>query len=63
MQLLLMNLASSSTSYDEVSSIEKFAQENGLYEGLKTSLENARLNLKWASKNVPIILNTIEDVL
>lgn len=60
---LLSHLALSSTFDEEIKSIEKFAQENGLIEKVETSLEKAKLNLKWASKNVPTILDTIKKLL
>lgn len=62
---LLSNLAYMTTSYEEITSIEKFVQENGLNKNVmvKTALETAKLNLKWASKNIPIILDTIKKIL
>lgn len=60
---LLLKLASSSTSYEEISSIEKFAKQNGLEAKVKSALEKAKLNIKWASKNVPTILSTIKELL
>lgn len=49
---------------DEINRIQKFIQENDLEskENVKTALKNAKLNLKWASKNVPVILNEIKNI-
>lgn len=58
---ILMQMASQSTTSTEIDRIEKFAKENKL-ENIKTALENAKLNLKWADNNVPIIKDTIKQI-
>lgn len=60
---VLSHIATFSTSNEEISSIEKFAKENGLNAKVKAALETAKLNLKWDSKNVPVILFTIKKIL
>lgn len=62
---LLSKLASLLMNNEEINRIQKFVQQNDIdsKEKVKTALENAKLNLKWASKNVPIILSTIKKIL
>lgn len=62
---LLSKLASLLMTNEEINRIQKFVQQNDIdsKEKVKTALENAKLNLKWASKNVPIILSTIKEIL
>lgn len=61
---ILSKVASSSMNSDEINRIQKFIQENDLEskEKVKTALKNAKLNLKWASKNVPVILDEIKNI-
>lgn len=49
-----------STTREQIDKIEKFANENKL--NLKTALETAKLNLKWAEENVPIIKSIISQM-
>lgn len=48
---------SRSTTSKQIEKIQKFTEENGLQSNneLKLALKNAKINLKWAENNVPII--------
>lgn len=58
---ILSQIASLSTTSKEIDRIEKFAKENKL-ENIEAALKNAKLNLEWADKNVPIIKETIKKI-
>lgn len=62
---ILSKIASSATADDEINRLQKFAQENNLISNkiVKTALENAKLNLKWSSQHVPVIVETIKTLL
>lgn len=62
---ILSHLAFLSTTYDDINRIQTFARENGLdsMENVINALKNAKVNLKWASKNVPVIMDTIKKIL
>lgn len=52
--LLLIN------TREQINKIENFINDNKL--GLKSELEDAKLNLKWAEKNVPIIKHILKQL-
>lgn len=62
MPRILSQIATLSTTNDLISRIQKFAKKNGLdsMTNVKTALENTKLNLQWAEKNIPIILKAIK---
>lgn len=64
MLTILRKLATLLTSSQQIDQIQRFADENGLNtsQELKAALDNARFNLKWAEKNVPIIKNVIKQI-
>lgn len=61
----LSQIVSLSTTYDEINRIQKFAEENGLDSKIivKNALKDAKFNLKWTTKNVPIIMDIIKKIL
>ena len=60
----LIQLTSVLISNEQIDRIERFANENGLgsNEFLKDALKNARFNLKWSDKNVPIIKKVVQQM-
>ena len=62
---ILRKLATLLTNKDQIEKIQTVADQNGLYknEELKAALRNARFNLQWADKNVPIIKKAVQQML
>lgn len=60
---MLRKLAPQLTKNEQIDRIQKFANKNELNskEELKAALENAHFVLKWADKNIPIIMNAIKQ--
>lgn len=60
---ILSQILSKSTSHEQITKIQKFAESNDLESNptLKTALTNAKLNLKWAEQNVPIIKDFVKQ--
>lgn len=57
---ILSQIVSRSTTHEEIERIEKFAEENKINIGIV--LEDAKLNLQWADKNVPIITDVLKQI-
>lgn len=57
---ILMQIVSLSTTQEEIDRIERFAKENKM--NIESALTDAKLNLRWADKNVPIIKDTIKQI-
>lgn len=60
MASILSQIVSRSTTHEEIERTEKFAQENKINIGMV--LEDAKLNLQWADKNVPIITDVLKQI-
>lgn len=58
---ILSEIVSLSTVPEEIDRIEKFAKNKKL-ENMETALKNAKLNLQWSEKNVPIIKDIIKQI-
>lgn len=60
----LIQLSSVLTNSDQIDRIQKFINKNGLdaNEFLKNALDDARFNLRWAEKNVPIIKSVVQKM-
>lgn len=65
MPSVLSLLASQFTSNEQIEKVNKFVEENksvlGPVKTLQISLKNAKYNLKWAEKNVPVIKNYLKS--
>lgn len=60
---ILSEILSLSTTHEEIDKIQKFTEEHQLdsNRSLKAALESAKLNIEWAEKNIPIIINVIRQ--
>lgn len=57
-------MASLSTTSEEINRIQTFVDENDLdmNGNIKEALKNAKLNLQWANKHIPIIIRVIKQM-
>lgn len=59
---ILSSIASRTTTNAQIQIIQKFSDENKLEDkNLRSSLQSAEFNLKWANENVPEIISILSN--
>lgn len=62
MPSILSSIASRTTTNAQIQIIQKFVDENKLEDkNLRSSLQSAGFNLKWANENVPEIISILSN--